>query len=254
MSKFFTKTLAELLVLKKMTIDQYFEELTQAERKSFFQHHKDVIKSKANMRHFVNKRLELLMPFIEEDPDDFSGILVKHQIKVGIATAPSSHWSATTRKRIITKFHYTHPELTDFKNGADIKAWFTQAPVLIGYTSIKYMLTEVVPHHAKNPACAFGAIIRGTLASRFIPQLTESDFDVLYSDGDTLINELFNEARFKECIRNGWYPTDKFVQVLELNCTLAALEKDRSSRHSKTVAKNLKRAKLLLEIKKNSRS
>jgi hypothetical protein len=44
------------------------------------------------------------------------------------------------------------------------------------------------------------------------------------------------------------YPSEEFVNVLELNCTLAAMSKERSSRHGKRVAKNLKRAKLLLEI------
>lgn len=254
MSKFFTKTLAELLALKKMTIDQYFEQLTYAERKTFWLSHKDVLKAKSNLRHFSGDRLYLLMPFIEEDPDSFSGTLIKQQIKIGIATAHSSHWSATTRTRILKPFHYRHPDLINFKNGADVKAWFSNAPDTLSYTSLKHMLTEVVPHHSKNPASAFGTHIRGVLKAHFIPQLTPDDFDVLYSDGDTLINELFNEENFKECVNQDLFPHAKFVQVLELNCTLAAMEKDRSSMHGKRVAKNLKRAKLLLEIKKISQS
>jgi hypothetical protein len=254
MSKFFTRALHDLLSLKKMTIDQYFEELNAVQRKSFVQHHKDVIRSKANMRHFTDDRIHLLMPFIEENPEEFTSMLVSRQLKIGIQTKPSTNWSVSTRPRQLKPFHYKYPELTIFKSGADVKAWFASAPELVSYTSLKYMLTEVVPYHAKYPSSAFGHCVRGMLVARFIPLLTERDFDVLYSDGDTLLNELFNEDKFKECVANGFFPDAEFVQVLELNCTLSALEKDRSSRHSKTVAKNLKRARLLLEIKNNNQS
>lgn len=248
MSKFLTNALAELLVLKKMTIDQYFENLSHKERKLFWADHRELLAK--NARHFTGDRLALLVQFIEDDPDSFMYTILKQRIKIGIATAPSAGWANTTRVRQLKPFHYDYPELTIFKSAVDVKSWFECAPETLSYTSLKHMLTEVVPHHSKNPVGAFGSAIRGVLQPYLIPHLTEYDFDVLYSDGDTLLNELFSEVAFKECVKHNLFPSEKFVHVLELNCTLAALEKSRSTRHHNRVAKNLKRAKLLLEIGK----
>lgn len=250
MSKFFTKAFDELLELKGHDIVDYFSDLSFTQRKSFFLSHRELFKTSKYFKRFVERdRFDLIRPFIEMEPAKFAGLLVKHNLKIGIETRRSSLWSQTERKRVMTNFHYQHPELTHFLNGADVRAWLKGFPKDAPFSSLRYVLKEVVPHHATNPAAAFGSIIRSALRVHHIEEITDSDYDLLLSDGDTLLNELFSQAKFKEYIKNDMYPSKAFVNIVELNCTMSAMEKDRTSRHGKRVAKNLKRAKLLTEIK-----
>lgn len=250
MSKFFTKAFDRLLALEGKDIVDYFEGLGHAERKSFFSSHIDLLKAKRYFKCFIERdRFDLIRPFIEDDPAKFAAHLVKYELKVGIKTHRSSLWSQTERKRIMRPFHYAHPELTCFMNGADVRAWLKNFPKDAPFSSLRYVLKEVAPGHAANPAAAFGSIVRSALSINHVQEMTEKDFDLLLSDGDTLLNELFNQAKFKEYIKNDIYPSKAFVNIVELNCTMSAMEKDRTSRHGKRVAKNLKRAKILLEVK-----
>lgn len=255
MSKFITSTLNELLKLKNKTIVDYFKSLNEKNRKSFFRSHTEVIKTAKNFKQFIeNDNFELIRPYVSEDPKPFAGLLKKHEVSVAIPTKRSPYWGETTRQRQVQTFHYEHPELTIFSNGADVKEWFKQAPADLKLDSLRYVLKNVVQHHAANPAAAFGSVVRGCIRQHHISQLTVEDFDILLTDGDTLLNELFNAAKFKEYVSEDRFPSIEFVDTLEMNCTLAAMSKDRSSRHAKRVAKNLRRAKMLGELKELQRS
>ena len=249
MSRLFTNTLLELLALKKMPIDQYFAGLSENDRNTFWKSHSEIFKSNDFFKCFAQDRFDLIRSYIEKDPDEFQSQLIRHRMKVNIATQDSKGWSNTVRPRILTPFHYRHPDMINFRTGADVKAWLLNAPEWLKWEDFKHVLEYVVPNHSKNPASALGAHIRGALRTQYLPKLTAKDFDLLYTDGDTLLNDLFTEATFKVCVSRSCYPQAEFVEILEMNCTLSALEKGLGARHSSRVAKNLRRAKLLLEIK-----
>jgi len=249
MSRFFTKNLFELLELKKMTLDQYFAELSLRDRNTFWRSHKEIFKTKHFFKTFNGDKFDLIRSYVEKDPCDFETQLMRYDIKLNIATLESNGWSNTVRPRILTPFHYRHPDRVNFRTGADVKAWLSNAPEWLKWADFKHVLEDVVPIHAKNPASAFGTQIRSALRTHILPHLKAKDFDLLYTDGDTLLNDLFTEETFKACVRESCYPQAEFVEILEMNCTLSALEKGRGVRHSNRVAKNLRRAKLLLEIK-----
>lgn len=249
MSRFFTNTLLELLALKKMTLDQYFAQLSIKDRNTLWKSHKEVFKAHAFFRHFSGDKFDLIRSYVEKVPCEFTTQLIRFDIKVNIATQESNGWSNTVRPRILTSFHYRHPDRVNFRTGADVKAWLSNAPEWLTWENFKYVLEDVVPEYAKNPASAFGSQIRSALRTHILPELKAKDFDLLYTDGDTLLNDLFTEETFKACVSESCYPQAEFVEILEMNCTLSALEKSRGTRHMSRVAKNLRRAKLLLEIK-----
>jgi hypothetical protein len=251
MSRFFASTLNEVLKVKGITIVDYFSSLSQKDQKRFWQSHKDVLKTRNYFEEFVKSDFAIISPFIQNDPDGFETLLLRHGIKVKIHTVAPNGWSSTIRNRILFDFHYKHPQRIDFCTGADVKAWLdgSTSRAWLRWENFKHVLEHVIPNFSKNPASAFGAHIRRALKLNYLVHFEESDFELLYSDGDTLLNELFGPENFKAYIEKDCYPKEEFVNILDLNCTLSALEKGRTSRHSTRVAKNLKRAKLLLEIK-----
>jgi len=249
MSKFFNHAIDELLVAKQMDLVSYFASLSAANQRSFFKSHTDYFKSKKAVNAFSDKnKFSLIKPLVEEDPDPFTEVLVRLKQPIQIYTERNQFWGDSTRTRHLSDFHYKYPHLVEFTCGADVKDWLRNAPETLTLDNLRYVLKNVVNKHAKDPAAAFGSLVRGAVQLHHIPHLTKDDFEILLSDGDTLLNDLFPKTLFLAIVSQELYPSKEFIETLELNCTLSAMMKDRSSRHATRVAKNLRRAKLLLEI------
>ena len=249
-NKTFFKMLNKAFAQSQTNFVQYFSTLSITEQTQFIRHFPEFFASKAVFSSMIEAGMSsTIIQVVNANPELYVGLIQKHNLKVEIPTKESAGWGDTARVRIVSEFHHAHPELVSFKNGADVKGWLEDAGTDASWPALKYVLKEVVPNHAKNPTTAFGSLVRRSIKHEYIPVLVADDFDLLCSDGDTLLNELFDSKSFKMCIANSHYPNNDFIETLELNCTMSAMEKTRTSRHSKRVARNLKRAKLLLEIK-----
>ena len=250
MDALFEKTLKELLSVKECSIVEYLDLFTLNQRNEFLKRHTDLVRHKRYFSQFVEAdRIDLLMPVMSSDPVAFLPRLTDYDLKVPIPTKPTNLWGETTRRRVMQEFHYQYPHLVNFANGADVSAWIKGAPKYKpAYDDFMYVVSKVIPSLTKSTA-SYGPRVRTALAKEYLPRYTADDFDHLLSDGDTLLNELFSEEKFKEYIKAGLYPKQEFVETLEMNCTISAMTKNRTGRHGKRVAKNLKRAKLLLEVK-----
>lgn len=249
-NKTFYKMLNKAFAQSQTNFTQYFGTLSITEQTQFIKHFPEFFASKAVFDDMMKQGMRTtLMQVVNANPEMYIGMLKRHNLKVEIPTKESPGWGDTSRMRIVSEFHHAHPELVNFKNGSDVKGWLNDAGKGATWPALRYVLEEVVPKHAKNPVTAFGSLVRRAIKHQYVPEFTADDFDLLCSDGDTLLNELFDSRSFKAYIADSKYPTNEFVETLELNCTMSAMEKSRSSRHSRRVAKNLKRAKLLLEIK-----
>lgn len=249
MDRTYRKVLLELLREKSWSIVDFVENQSVTERKKTLPTIVDLLSNKSYFSQFVKcGKLDLIMPIVSSNPKSFHKVIMDFKIKVPISTK-DSHWMSSTRTREFNSFHYDFPELVEFSSCEDISQWLQQSSKFyLPYQSLIYVIRNVIPNLTKNPE-RFSSQIRSKLRTNYLPLYKENAVDDLMSDGDTLLNTLFTEEKFKEYIVKGIFPTKSFVESLELNCTLSAMTKDRSSKHGKRVAKNLKRAKILLEVK-----